>query len=139
MANLLFLAAKTAGRLSNNFTGRVCGGRERAGDTKRSAAPCRHPQGISWSWGAWGRSPTPHRHGLAAPSVPWAGVAEGKESVLSGGNGGDGLAKASPAVRTGPSWLHGFFSQMRWFGDVCYRGRVFATHVWEPRCCIEYQ
>lgn len=42
MANLLFLAAKTDGRLSNNFTGSVCGGREQAGDAEPLAAPRQH-------------------------------------------------------------------------------------------------
>lgn len=37
MANLLFLPAKTAGRLSNNFTGSVCGEGAGGGAEPRAA------------------------------------------------------------------------------------------------------
>lgn len=51
-----------------------------------------------------------------ASSVPWAGAAEGKGSVLSSRSW---AGQNVPVVRTGcPGCI--FFFQMRWFENVCH-------------------
>lgn len=84
------------------------------------------------------------REGSTGPSPrPDRGILR----AMGRGGGGEGVSAEPwkmgwpkcPCGENRLSWLHGFFSQTRWFEGVCHCGRTLATHVWEPHCCREYQ
>lgn len=118
MANLLFLPAKTAGRLSNNFTGSVCGGRERAEEPSRGQPRAAAPGHllslgrVPWGWGRWAGQSVPCGEKqvllavwlfLSSPAVLETFVVV--ERCVPGSLSDVGSAKRWPARRKVLSWL----------------------------------